>query len=76
MGTRFFRVIEEFGIIRILLLRLVLGRYGYSELVGMLDDLKRYGDWIPEVGYYCQDVSYNKEKRKLVFPTLEEWHND
>ena len=72
----FFRAIEEFGIIRILLLRLVLGRYGYSELVGMLDDLKKYGDWIPEVGYDLENMSYHKRNRKLEFTTLEEWHND
>lgn len=72
----FLRVLEEFGRFRLWILRLVLGRYGYRELVGMLEDLKRRGEWIPQCGYGLEDVSYNKEKVKLIFPSWKEMYED
>ena len=72
----FFRVLEEFSKFRLWILRLVLGRYGYRELIGMFDDLKKHGDWTPEIGYGLEGTDYNKEKVKLVFPSWEEMYND
>ena len=70
----FFRVLEEFSKFRLWILRLALGRYGYRELVGMFEDLKKRGNWTPEIGYGLENVDYNKEKVKLVFPTWKEMY--
>ena len=70
----FFRVLEEFSSFRLWFLRLILGRYAYRELIGMFEDLKRHKDWIPEFGYGLEDVDYNKEKVKLVFPSWREMY--
>ena len=72
----FFHVLEEFSRFRLWILRLVLGRYGYRELIGMFEDLKQRGHWIPEIGYDLRNVDYNQEKVKLVFPSWDEMHND
>ena len=72
----FFYALEEFSKIRLWLLRLLLGRYAYREMVGMFEDVKKRGYWTPGFGYNLQDVSYNKEKVKLVFPTWKEMYED
>ena len=63
----FFRCLEEFGKFRLLLLRLMLGRYGYREMVGMFDTLKKVGWWTPGAGYELHSMDYHRDKTKLEF---------
>ena len=63
----FLRVIEEFGSVRLFLLRLVLGRYGYREMIGMLDYLKEIGWWTPGIGYSLKEMNYHQEGDRLKF---------
>lgn len=46
------------------LLRLVLGRHAYRELVGLRDMLDRHG-WDTHFEYGCQNAAYHKDKVSL-----------
>ena len=63
----FFRALEEFGWLRLWLLRLIMGRYAFREMVGMFDDLKERGCWTPDIGYGLGGMDYHKEKVSLKF---------
>ena len=63
----FFHALEEIGRPRLWLLRLIMGRYAFRELVGMFEDLKSRGYWTENFGYILQDMDYHNDKVKLKF---------
>ena len=62
-----FRAMTKFGPIRKWLLRAVMGRYAYREMVGARDALLKYGFGIDiDLGYDdLKSMSYHKEKVSL-----------
>ena len=63
----FFRALEEIGKVRLWLLRFVIGRYAFREMVGMFEDLKKRGWWIEHYGYDLRGVDYHKDNARLEF---------
>lgn len=58
------RAIQDFSPIRKWLLKLVLGKYAYRELVGLRDALEADG-LNTRIGYDLENCNYHKEKVRL-----------
>lgn len=63
-GMDMCRAMNRFGKFRKWLLKLVMGRYAYRELIGLRDCIEKYGystDW----DYGLEDMKYHKDKVEL-----------
>ncbi len=63
-GMDLCRAIHEFSRLRKWLLRLVLGRYAYRELVGLRDAIEEDG-YPTDYGYELQGMGYHKDRVRL-----------
>ena len=58
------RAMNRFGKFRKRLLKLVMGRYAYRELVGLRDCIEKHGYSI-DIEYELDNMDYHKEKVEL-----------
>ena len=55
------RKLDEFSLLRKLLIRIVLGKHAFRELVGVRDELIRQG-YSVSLGYGLEGCDYHKDK--------------
>lgn len=63
-GMDFLRKINEFSRFHKWILRLVLGRYAFRELIGLRDCIEKY-NYSTTYPYELENMDYHKDKVKL-----------
>jgi len=56
--------INDFGKIRKFILRMIMGRYAWREMIGLRDSIEKYG-YGTNHGYSLENLDYHKDKVKL-----------
>ena len=67
----FVRAYNERPFICKILARLIFGRYGYREFIGMVMSLQRDMPAVLDVGYSLEKCNYHREKYSWVWWKIE-----
>ena len=66
-GMDMCRAMMHFSKFRKYLLKLIMGKYAFRELIGLRDCIEQYGYTCsnPDIGYCLENMEYHKDKVKL-----------